>query len=147
MSTPHRLEEIVEAFGQAPASLRLPMLLEYSEKLPELPDHLKEHRDVMEQVHECQTPFFFAAEVDDDQRVTLHFDAPREAPTTRSFAGVLSEGLNRHRVEEIVATPDDFYLRMGLSEVISPLRLRGMSAILWRLKRNLRGHLENQEAV
>jgi sulfur transfer protein SufE len=36
---------------------------------------------------------------------------------------------------------------MGLAEVISPLRLRGISAILWRLKRRLRGRLETREAV
>ena len=35
---------------------------------------------------------------------------------------------------------------MGLGEVISPLRLRGMSAIMRRLKRQVREHAEMQHA-
>ncbi len=143
---PRKLEQIVDEFGEAPASFRLPMLLEYSKKVPPLPEYLENHRDTMEQVHECQTPFFLAEEVDEDGRVSLYFDAPREAPTTRSFAGVLHEGLDGLKAEEILATPDDFYTKMGLTEVISPLRLRGISAILWRLKRRVRVRLEAREA-
>ncbi|MBA2617617.1 MAG: SufE family protein [Rubrobacter sp.] len=142
MSMPQKLEQIVTEFGEAPASFRLPILLEYSKKVPPLPEHLEKHRENMEQVHECQTPFFLAEEIDEEGRVSLHFDAPREAPTTRSFAGVLHEGLDGLTVEEILAVPDDFYTKMGLTEVISPLRLRGISAILWRLKRRLRERLE-----
>ncbi len=143
---PQRLEEIVTEFAEAPASFRLPMLLEYSKKVPPLPEHLEGHRDQMEQVHECQTPFFLAEEIDEDGRVTLYFDAPPEAPTTRSFAGVVHQGLSGLQVEEILAVPDDFYTKMGLAEVISPLRLRGISAILWRLKRRVRMHLEAAKA-
>ena len=146
MRLPRKLEEIVSEFGEAPASFRLPMLLEYSKKVPPLPEHLEKHRENMEQVHECQTPFFLAEEVDEAGRVSLFFDAPQEAPTTRSFAGVLHEGLNGVTVDEILATPDDFYTKMGLSEVISPLRLRGISAILWRLKRRMKTRLEARKA-
>ena len=83
---PQKLEQIAAEFEEAPASFRLPMLLEYSKKVPPLPEYLEEHRDQMEQVHECQTPFFLAEEVDDEGRVHMFFDAPPEAPTTRSFA-------------------------------------------------------------
>ena len=34
--------------------------------------------------------------------------------------------------------PDDFYTDLGLAALISPLRLRGMSAMLARIKRRLR---------
>ena len=143
---PQRLEEIVAEFREAPASFRLPMLLEYSKKVPPLPEHLEGHRDQMEQVHECQTPFFLMEEIDEDGKVSLYFDAPPQAPTTRSFAGVVHEGLSGLDAEEILAVPDDFYTKMGLTEVISPLRLRGISAILWRIKRRLRMHLEAAKA-
>ena len=73
-----------------------------------------------------------------DGRVNAWFDAPREAPTTRAFAGILSTGLVGLQAEEVLRVPDDFYLAMGLGDVISPLRLRGMSAILGRLKRQVR---------
>ena len=87
---------------------------------------------------ECQTPFFLATEVDEDRRVHVFFDCPKEAPTTRGFAGLLHAGLEGATVEEVLDTPDDFYTRMGLAEAISSLRLRGMGAILHRLKRQLR---------
>ena len=138
MTTPAKLQRIVDLFAGAPKDLRLEALLEYSRKVPPLPPDLDGHREAMEQVVECQTPFFLATEVDDDRRVHVWFDCPPEAPTTRGFAGLLSEGLDGATVEEVLDTPDDFYTRMGLAEAISSLRLRGMGAILHRLKRQVR---------
>lgn len=138
MSTPAKLQRIVDLFAGAPKDLRLEALLEYSRKVPPLPPDLDGHREAMEQVVECQTPFFLATDVDDEQRVHVWFDCPPQAPTTRGFAGVLAEGLNGATVDEVLAVPDDFYTRMGLAEAISSLRLRGMGAILHRLKRQLR---------
>ncbi len=135
---PARLREVVDEFAGLPGALRLEALLDYSRRVPPLPARLEGNRDAMEQVHECQTPFFVASQVDEGGLVTLWFDAPPEAPTTRGFAGILSEGLNGATVEEVLATPDGFYTAMGLHEVISPLRLRGMAAILARVKRQVR---------
>jgi len=95
----------------------------------------------MEQVVECQTPFFLATELDADRKVHLWFDVPAEAPTTRGFAGILREGLEGAGAEEVLGTPNDFYEELGLAEVISSLRLRGMSAILFRLKRQVEERL------
>lgn len=127
------LQEIVDEFAEAPKSLRLQILLDFANGLPPLPDELD--RGDLEQVHECQTPFFVAAPVDDTGHVTLHFDAPPEAPTTRGYAGVLREGLSGATVDEVLGTPPDFFTGMGLNELISPLRMRGMGAILARIKR------------
>ncbi len=91
----------------------------------------------MERVHECQTPFFLASELDADGKVVFLFDAPEESPTTRGFAGILQEGLQGLGTEEILAVPNDFYLQLGLAELISPLRLRGIGAILARAKRQV----------
>ncbi|MGH9284803.1 MAG: SufE family protein, partial [Acidimicrobiales bacterium] len=128
-TTPAALQRIVDLFAGAPKELRLEALLEYSRSLPALPPHLAGNRAAMEQVPECQTPFFLAVEVGGGGRVALHFDAPPEAPTTRGFAGILAKGLGGALASEVLATPNDFYSRMGLGEVISSLRLRGMSAI------------------
>ncbi|HEV3400819.1 MAG TPA: SufE family protein [Acidimicrobiales bacterium] len=135
------LERIVDLFAGAPKDLRAQALLEYSRKVPPLPPELAGHRELMEPVPECQTPFFLATEVDDDDRVILYFDVPAESPTTRGFAGILWSGLNGASAETVLATPNDFYNRMGLAEVISSLRLRGMQAILSRLKRQVRDKL------
>ena len=36
------------------------------------------------------------------------------------------------------ATPDEFTGQLGLTDLVSPLRLRGMSAMLARIKRQVR---------
>lgn len=140
---PERMQEIVNTFSSAPREMRLPLLLEYSKKVPPLPADFVEKHGELEQVHECQTPFFLAIEIE-DEKVQLYFDTPPEAPTTRGFAGVLLEGLNGLSPEEVLATPDEFYQDLKLGEIISPLRLRGMTAIMGRLKRQVRE--ETQQA-
>jgi cysteine desulfuration protein SufE len=140
MALPENLAKVVNDFAAAPMELRIELLVEHADKVLPLPPHLAGHPERMEQVVECQTPFFLATEVDDEARVTLWFDCPPEAPTTRGFAGILVAGLDGARVEEVLAVPDDFHHRMGLAEAISPLRLRGMDAILRRLKHQLAEH-------
>lgn len=138
MAVPAKLTEIVEDFAEAPSDLRLEMLLEFSDAVPSLPPELQGAADRMEQVTECQTPFFLSTRLDEDGTVEIWFDCPPEAPTTRGFAGILSEGLSGAPVADILDVPEDFYRGMGLAELISPLRLRGMSAILARIKRQVR---------
>ena len=128
------LQEIVDEFAEAPKDLRLAILLDFANNLPAVSKRID--RAALEQVHECQTPFFVTAEVTDGH-VELFFDAPPEAPTTRGYAGVLSAGLSGGTVDEVLDTPADFFVGMGLAELISPLRLRGMSAILARVKRQV----------
>ena len=133
-----KLAEIVEEFHSVSERDRLKLLLEYSDGLPALPPHLAGHPELMEQVEECQSPVFVSVEVDGDDRVHLHFSAPPEAPTTRGFAGVLSEGLEGMTGTEVLAVPEDFCARLGLMKAISPLRLRGMTGMLGRVKRPVR---------
>jgi len=133
---PPKLAEIVEEFASAPREVVLEMLLEFADAVPPLPAELAGH-DGMEQVPECQTQFFLKATLQPDGSVTTWFDCPPEAPTTRAFAGILAEGLAGASPTEILAVPDDLYARMGLAQAISPLRIRGGSAILARLKRQV----------
>jgi cysteine desulfuration protein SufE len=94
----------------------------------------------MERVDECQSPLFLAVEVGDDaaRTVNLFFEAPPEAPTTRGFAGILHEGLDGLPAQEVLDVPDDAPFRFGLSEAVSPLRMRGMVGMLARIKRQVR---------
>ena len=134
---PPKLAEIVDEFASAPRDVVLEMMLEFSDAVPPLPADMAGH-DGMEQVPECQTQFFLKAVVQSDtDTVVTYFDCPPEAPTTRAFAGILAEGLAGATPAEILAVPDDLYTRMGLAQAISPLRIRGGSAILGRLKRQV----------
>ena len=134
------LTEIVDEFAELAVRERLQLLLEFSEDLPDLPPRLAEHPELMEAVPECQSPLFLVSEIGDgpDPVVHLFFSAPREAPTTRGFAGILHAGLDGLRASEILAVPSDLSLRLGLADAVSPLRLNGMAAMLARIKRQVR---------
>jgi cysteine desulfuration protein SufE len=134
---PANLQRIVDLFASAPRELRLQALLDFSRRVPDPPRHLIDS-DIFENVPECQTPFALATEIGEDGVVRIHFDAPAEAPTVRGFAGILREGLEGATAEEILQIPLDFYMPMGLVELVTPLRIRGMEAILARLKNRLR---------
>lgn len=136
---PAGLAEIIDEFHELEDPDKLTLLLEFSRDLPALPDRFAEHPELLEQVVECQTPLFLTVELDEgpEQTVHLFFQAPPEAPTTRGFASILSEGLDGLRADEVLAVPDDVADRLGLSHAITPLRLRGMTAMLGRIKRKV----------
>jgi cysteine desulfuration protein SufE len=133
---PESLAEIVEDFAAVEGQDKLQLLLEFSRELPELPAHLEQAS--MEPVPECQSPLFLSVDAEDREHVQLFFSAPPEAPTTRGFASILAQGLDGHTAQQILDVPDDFYLALGLGDAVSPLRLRGMSAMLARIKRHLK---------
>ncbi len=136
MSLPAPLAEVVSDFAEVDGQDKLALLLEFAEELPPIPAELEEA--AMEPVPECQSPLFLDVDASDPAAVRLYFSAPPEAPTTRGFAAILAAGLDRQPVADILAVPDDFYTALGLAELISPLRVRGMSAMLSRIKRRLR---------
>jgi cysteine desulfuration protein SufE len=140
MSLPPQLAELVEDFSEVGPKDRLQLLLELSRELPELPERYAVAADTMEQVHECQSPLFLAVEVEPagDRTVHLFFSAPPEAPTTRGFASIMHTGLDGEPAADVLAVPDDFYTQLGLAQAVSPLRLRGMAAMLSRIKNQVR---------
>lgn len=129
-----RLGEIIEDFDWAEGREKLELLLEFSEKMPPLPEWLHDRRDEMDQVYECMTPVFVHAETDEG-KMTFYFDIPPESPTVRGYAAILTEGLRGATPEEIIAIPNDFYMQMGLHQVLSHQRLNGIAAILAHMKR------------
>jgi cysteine desulfuration protein SufE len=137
---PPALEEIAEDFSSASSPEKLQLLLEFSDDLPQLPERYAGHDELLERVDECQSPLFLVVEVADDadRSVHLFFHAPAESPTTRGFAGILHEGLDGLPAADVLAVPDDAPYRFGLGEAVSPLRLRGMVAMLSRIKRQVR---------
>ena len=135
------LQEIRDDFLALEQPDRLQLLLEFSDELPELPERYRDHPDLLERVEECQAPVFIFVEVDEHDIVHLHATAPKEAPTTRGFASILVQGLAGLTTDEVLAVPDDYPQSLGLTQAVSPLRIRGMSALLGRTKRQVRAKL------
>jgi cysteine desulfuration protein SufE len=136
MTMPAPLADVVSDFKDMQGQDKLRLLLEFADELPPLPSELEEA--AMEPVPECQSPLFLHVDGADPEQVRLYFSAPAEAPTTRGFASILAAGLDHQPAADILAVPDDFYAELGLAALISPLRLRGMAAMLARIKRRLR---------
>ena len=132
--------EISSDFTQASLRDRLDFLLEFSENLPALPPRYSDHPDLLERVEECQAPVYLFIEVNAGV-VNTFFSAPAEAPTTRGFAGILHSLLNDQSAEDVLGFSDDFPDTLELAEAVSPLRLRGMRAMLFRVKRQIREKL------
>ncbi len=131
---PPKLREVVTALAAAPKNIKLEILLDFAKNMPKLPEGMQ---NKLEQVDECTTPFFVHVEMEDGG-LKPYFDAPPEAPTVRAFAGMLAEGLTGASAAEVLAVPEDFYVDAKLSEIVTPLRLRGLEAVLRRIKRQVK---------
>jgi cysteine desulfuration protein SufE len=138
---PAALAETREDFLALGVKDRLTLLLDFSNELPELPERYRDHPDLLERVEECQSPVYIFVEVDGAGLVHMHATAPAEAPTTRGFASILAQGLDGLTPDEVLAVPADYPQTLGLGKAVSPLRVRGMSGMLARAKRQLQERL------
>jgi cysteine desulfuration protein SufE len=131
---PARLVEIIEDFELSEGREKIEMLVDYSEQMTPLPDQIAQNRSTMEEVPECMTPVFVAAETVVGG-MHFYFDIPPESPTVRGFASILSQGLDGATPDQVLAVPTDFFYRMGLEQVLTMQRLKGFSSILAHMKR------------
>jgi cysteine desulfuration protein SufE len=90
----------------------------------------------MEQVHECQSPVFLFTAINDG---AVHFflDVPMESPTVRGYAAILAQGFAGVTPAQVLQTPDDIHVLLGLPEVITPQRVRGLHALLQYMKKQV----------
>lgn len=138
---PEALAELRDAFLETPERDRLQLLLEVSQELPPLPARYADAPERLERIQECQSPVYAFAEVDDAGVVAFHASAPEEAPTTRGFASILAQGLTGLTAQQVLDVPEDYPLQLGLTKVVSLLRLNGMAGMLTRAKRQVREQL------
>ncbi len=131
---PPRLQAIIDDFRESDRQEKLQLLLEYADRMPELPAWLRDQHDTMHNIPECMTPVFVFVE---EREGKLHFvfDVPPESPTIRGYAALLADGLDGLPAQDILQLPADFFYQMGLQQALSPQRLNGISAILAHMKR------------
>jgi cysteine desulfuration protein SufE len=129
-------QEIVDAFNDVPVSSKLELLLEYANSLPALPERYADHPELLERVEECQSPVYLFVEVDNG-KANIFLTAPAEAPTTRGFASLLQLSLDGQNIDTINTFSDQFIQDLKLSDLVSPLRIRGMHGMLTRIKRQV----------
>ena len=136
-----KLEEIAELFQSVEPDMRLELLLDYANKLPALPERLREASDsAQHRVRECQTPLFLWVEpsergAPDEQRVDIHIDVAEEAPTVKGIASIIVQGYSGEPAAQVTQIPNDLLNRLGLGEAIRMTRIVGLSALLARVRR------------
>ena len=128
------LSELQSEFQDMEPRERLEALLEFSESLPDLPQRFQAKRDAGEnKVHECQSPVFMWVEVVKGH-VQIYADVPRSAPTVRGFLGLLVSALSGASPEEVLAIKPTLLPQLGLAEALGMNRMRGLHAVIQRLK-------------
>ncbi|MFM8876302.1 MAG: SufE family protein [Anaerolineae bacterium] len=134
MTLPNKLQEIVDDFASMSREDKLETLIAYAESMPDLPERFQDERSKMEAVPECMTPVFIIAEKDANGGIIFFLDIPKQSPTVRGLASILTNGLNGCTLEEIISVPADFYLPMNLQEAVSQQRLNGFVGVLAHMK-------------
>uniref|UniRef100_A0A7V2AYD7 SufE family protein n=1 Tax=Rhodothermus marinus TaxID=29549 RepID=A0A7V2AYD7_RHOMR len=132
-----KLESILALFQEADPEMRLALLLEFAERLPPLPAAYVPLRDAgLGMVHECQSPVFLLVELQEGC-VRIYADAPREAPTPRGFIALLMEAFDGALPEQVLAAPEDLLYRLGIAPLLGMQRLRGLTGIYQKLRREV----------
>lgn len=136
---PAPLQAIIDDFSISEGREKIELLVDFSERMPTLPAWLAAQREQMEFVHECMTPVYVEAistpGAGGSKELTFYFDVPAESPTVRGFAAIMAAGLDHATPEQVINLPADFYLAMGLHQVLTQQRLNGIGAILAHMKR------------
>jgi cysteine desulfuration protein SufE len=130
-----RFDRLISRWQSADRNTRLETLLDYSKKLPPLPERYQVAQLAeAARVPECQTPVSLWTETTDG---VLHFhaDVPRESPTVRGYVSLLLRTLNGATPAEVAEVPDDLLERLRLVETLGMMRVQGLTAILARVKR------------
>ena len=134
---PTDLNEIITEFAELDPRERLEMLLDYCENLPPLPDELEAQRLAGEhRIHECQTPVFMWIKLVEGKIDFQAWVAP-EAPTVKGFVGILRDALHGQPPEVALSAPSDLLKQLGLDVALGMTRSRGLSAILFYLRKQV----------
>jgi cysteine desulfuration protein SufE len=129
-----RFDRLISRFQAADRNTRLEALLDYSKKLPPLPERYQaELAAGAAKIPECQTPVYLWVAPEGG---TLHFHAevPRESPTVRGYVSLLLRNLDGATPAEVAEVPDDLLERLKLVETLGMMRVQGLTAILRRVK-------------
>lgn len=128
------LDNLIPRFKAADRQTRLETLLDYSQKLPPLPQRYQAEKALgHNRVDECQTSVYLWVELENG-RVHIHADVPREAPTVRGFVSLLARTLEGQTADAVAQLPMDLLDQLGLSETLGMTRTQGLTAILHRIK-------------
>lgn len=137
---PPGIDKLLRRFAMLTPDMTRQALVQYSNRLPALPERFEQLDREQYAVHECQTPVALFPEVVDG-RMYFHADVPKGAPTIRALLAMLFEALNGQPPETTLAIPNDF-VRQVMDKIGLGTREVGLNAMVERLKRAARAELQ-----
>jgi cysteine desulfuration protein SufE len=133
---PAGIQKILRRFATLSPDLTRQALVQYSNRLPALPERFAALDRADFAVHECQTPVAIYPEVVDGL-MYYHADVPQGAPTIRALLAMIFEAVNGQPPETVLAIPQDF-VRQVMDRIGLGTREAGLNAMVERLKRAAR---------
>ena len=144
-----KVNDIIDTFQSLDEQIRLEVLLDYANKLPDLPPDLAHAADNDDsgRIHECMTPVWLWVVRDDTAGgVRIHARVGREAPTLRGIVSVIAHGYEGADPEELAQLPGDLVNRLGLGGVVRMNRLVGLNAMIERIRREANALTDSENA-
>ncbi len=112
---------------------RLEMLVSFGDTLPRLSQEMRHEQERGKHiVAECQTPVYLRVDRREG-RVSVYADAPREAAVVRGFLALLVTVFDGCTVAALRRAPKDILSALGLDQVLSLTRTRGLAATYRRV--------------
>ncbi|HEV3048823.1 MAG TPA: SufE family protein [Longimicrobium sp.] len=142
---PPSIDKILRRFATLSPDMTRQALVQYANKLPPLPEHLRGVDLEQYRVHECQTPVAIFPEVRDG-KMYYHADVPRESAAIRALLAMIFDAVNGQPPETVIAIPPDF-VRQVMGKIGLSAREAGLTAMVERLKRAARAAVRERDAV
>ena len=146
MSYPAPLQAIIELCESLPEPERREMLITFAENSGNCVPSEGEEFDLedVRKDEECTDTVGIHLVVDDEDRVTFKVSlGPKVQTLTRAMTSILVKGLNDAKLEEIMATPDDFVPRIIGAELVR-LRSQTVYYVLSRMKGAVKVYLDRR---
>jgi cysteine desulfuration protein SufE len=133
---PASIAKVLRRFETLTPDMTRQALVQYANKLPTLPERLRELDREAFAVHECMTPVAIYPEYADG---LMHFyaDVPQSAPTIRALLAMIFEAVNDQPPATVIAIPPDF-VRLIMHKLGLGTREVGLNAMVDRLRRAAR---------
>jgi cysteine desulfuration protein SufE len=133
---PPSIDRILRRFATLTPDMTRQALVQYANKLPPLPEHLKGVDLEQYRVHECQTPVAIFPEVVDG-KMWYHAEVPKESAAIRALLAMIFDAVNGQPPETVLSIPPDF-VREVMGKIGLSAREAGLTAMVERLKRAAR---------
>lgn len=131
-NVPEGIAKILRRFATLTPDMTRQALVQYANRLPDLPERFQNVDREDYAVHECMTPVAIFPEVVDG-KMYYYADVPQSAPTIRALLAMIFDAINGQAPETVLAIPQDF-VRLVMDKLGLGTREVGLNAMVARLK-------------